>query len=602
MAQWSSRKFLGLTWSGVIAVSLLTGCGGDASMDADAPVQSQQQAAAEPQEPSGLPAIRLASLDAIPLDNELGSQTKSIIRATLAKGLEQTHREIPVTDDTGKIIVLRDTGTEGDEKAGDGIFSATGIVDFASHMKTQDRILQAQKDNPDERITFATFDNRELVEERAVVALTRDVFVPGRPIPIFPVGISTAVKPAHSLLITNSAVVNDPTRTYNPCANTGNPSGVWTFNHLMTQMANTAATGISASDFTEQWLNQWNSTQVVNSWSVPARTAMNTKILNPWPRIGGKLDMTKSPFKLVAIINRLDLGKGNGPVGYGGSSGAGELRFVFAAADKSSGCAIGPFLVIFEFGVPINGCFAVQSWAQQWLALSNPGVVLGSAAFNASLQNITQQVVVANAAPTKANGSAINQIRTNENMLITVPWQLREFTLSASGPTPNFLAHHTVALTPGDSRNNTTIFRDFVNTNQTAILNNSYGVPLTFPSITTNYLGARPEIPTPSNAFWRATGILNNNARHKFSLNTCNGCHGRETQTNNFTHISQFGALSPFLAVGMSNPNTAFNVSDPVSGVNRQFFEIRDRVQHLDSVANQSCLFRRFDIAMLSPH
>jgi hypothetical protein len=602
MAQWSSRKFLGLTWSGVVAASLLAGCGGDGSMDPNAPMQSQQQQAAEPQEPSGLPAVRLESLEAVPLDTVLSSRTKSLLRARLAEGLAQFHREIPVTDDSGRIVVLRDTGTDGDEKAGDGVFSAVAIVDVTSHMKTQERILAAQRETPDQRITFATFDNREIVSEQPVVALTRDRFQPGIPFPIFPVGLTTAVKPANSLLIRASGVVNDATRTFNPCTNAGNPNGVWTFNHLMTQMANTPSTFISPSDFTEQWLNQWNTPQAVNGWSIPARTQMNTRILNPWPRIGGKLDMTKSPFKLVAIVNRLDLGKGNGPVGYGGSSGAGELRFVFAAVDRSGGgCSISPFLVIFEFGVPINGCFAVQSWAQQWLALSGTGMTPGTAAFNTALENITQQVVVANAAPTKPNGSAINQIRTNENLL-AITWQLREFTLSASGPTPNFLAHNTVALTPGDSRNNTTVFRDFVNNNEAAILANSYGVPLTFPSIVTNFLGARPEIPNPATAFWRAPGILNNNARHKASLNTCNGCHGREVQTPNFTHIDQTGILSPFLQAGMVNVNNAFNVSDPVSGVNRQFFEMRDRAQHLDSVANQSCLFRRFDMPMLSAH
>jgi hypothetical protein len=213
-------------------------------------------------------------------------------------------------------------------------------------------------------------------------------------------------------------------------------------------------------------------------------------------------------------------------------------------------------------------------------------------------------VVVANAAPTKANGSAINQIRTNENMLITVPWQLREFTLSASGPTPNFLAGNTTVLTPGASRNNTTIFRDFVNTNQAAILANSYGVPLTFPIISTNFLGARPEIPSPANAFWRATGILNNNARHKVSLNTCDGCHGREAGTNNFTHINQFGGLSGFLNAGMVNVNNPFTVTDPVATLtSRQFFEIRDRAQHLDLTANQSCLIRSaFTLPMLAVH
>lgn len=606
MTKWPSRKFLSLTWSGVVAASLLAGCGADGTMDPSASMQDQPQAAAaaEPGEPNGLPAVRLESLEAIPLDDILTSKTKSLLRARLVKGLEQFHREIPVQDDADQQVILRDTGTDGDERAGDLVFSAFATVDFDSHQKTQESILAFEKENPDQRLTFATFDNREIVQERAVTALSRDVFRPGIPIPLFPVGITTVVKPTQSLIITHTNVVNDPTRTYNPCANTGNPNGVWTFNHLMTQMANTPATGITPANFTEQWLNQWNFNQVINSWSVGARPAMNTKILNPWPRVGGQLDMTKAPFKLVGIFNRLDLGKPNGPVGYGSGSGAGELRFVFAAVDKSAGCAIGPFLVILEYGVNKTSCNSVKTWAQQWLALSNTGVVLGSATYNASLQALTQQVVMANAAPAKPNGSAINQIRTNENMLLN-PWQLREFRLSAGGPTPNFLSGNTVALTPGDTRNQTTILRDFINLNQAAIIANNYTVPLMFPNISTPFLGAKPEIPSPANAFWRATGINSNLARHNFSKNTCNGCHGRETQTNNFTHINQFGTLSGFLNAGISGGvNNPWTVVDPVdTTTSRQFFEIKMRAQHLSQVANQSCLIiSSFPLQNLAVH
>ena len=42
---------------------------------------------------------------------------------------------------------------------------------------------------------------------------------------------------------------------------------------------------------------------------------------------------------------------------------------------------------------------------------------VGSPAYNAALEAITQQVVVANAGGGKANGSALNQIRVNEHRL-----------------------------------------------------------------------------------------------------------------------------------------------------------------------------------------
>ncbi|MCP3137854.1 hypothetical protein [Pyxidicoccus xibeiensis] len=578
-----------MTWSGVVAASLLVGCGGDVSTEPSVPMQEQQQQANT--EPTGLPEIRLDSLEAIPLDSTLTNKTRSLVRAKLAQGQAQFHREIPVVDDSGLQVILRDTGTNGDETAGDQVFSAFASVDFVSHQATQDRIVEFQQQNPQEQLTFATFDNRELVSERAVTALSRDVFRPGIPIPLFPVGITKAVKPAHSLVINAPSVVNDPTRTYDPCTNTGNPNGVWTFNHLMTQMANTPMTGISPSAFTEQWLREWLTPQNINSWTVAPRSAMSTKVLGPWPRIGSQLDMTKSPFKLVAIVNRLDLGKGTGPAGYGGS-GAGELRFVFAVVDKSSGgCNMRSFMVIHEYGVPKRPCPEVKTWAQQWLALS--GMALGSATYNAALQNLTQQVVMANAAPAKPNGSAINQVRSNEDML-DPRWELREFRLGLA-PTPSLLSETTTVLTPLDYHNNTALLANFINANTPAILANSYSVPLTYAS--QPFLGSNPWMLSPA-TFWQAPGVTNNNARHKFSLNTCSGCHADETDTY-FMHINPSGGLSNFLAASFPGP---FTVADPVSGVPRNYYEMRDRAQHLYSVAHQSCIFRRFDIALRSPH
>ncbi|MCP3164177.1 choice-of-anchor X domain-containing protein [Myxococcus qinghaiensis] len=599
MTKWSSKRALGLKWagSGVLVLSLcLTGCGGGEALEAPAPVEAQPQAAATEPNPASQPSPVIQSMDVVAQDDVLGSRTRSLVRVRLAQNQQGLFTQVPVVSDTGKPVVLRDQGTDGDEQAGDGVFSGFAEVDLDTLRETQNRITAAQNQQPNEPLTFAVFNNRELVEERPVVALSSSVFRPRVPIPVTPVGLLSDVKPANSLIITHPRVINDPTRTYDPCSNSGNPNGVWTFNHLMTQMASTFVT---PSALTEQWLLKWNANQTLNGWTVPARTQVVPRILNPWPKVAGTLDMTKSAFKLVAIFNRLDLGKGEGPVGYGGSSGGGELRFVFAAVDKSAGCVVRPLLVIFEYGVPINGCLNVKSWAQQWMQLSNPLMTLGSPAYNAALEALTQQVVVAGAAPTKPNGNAINQIRTNDFMLDR-PWELREFHLFDTGPTPNFLSETTVALTPGDLRNNTTLLRDFVNTNQAAILANTYGVPAIFAGV--NFLGANPRVPTPATTFWRATGIVDNTARHKFSLNTCNGCHARETNTF-FTHINEAGSLSGFLSTGMVNPLLPFNVTDPVDGTTvRSFFEIRDRAQHLDSTANQSCLTRAFDRRIHAVH
>ena len=53
-----------------------------------------------------------------------------------------------------------------------------------------------------------------------------------------PIVLGTNAFQERALIIRSTAVVQDPNRTFNPCTNGGNRKGVWTFNHLMTQMAN----------------------------------------------------------------------------------------------------------------------------------------------------------------------------------------------------------------------------------------------------------------------------------------------------------------------------------------------------------------------------
>src|ERR1043165_3234144 len=98
---------------------------------------------------------------------------------------------------------------------------------------------------------------------------------------------------------------------------------------------------------------------------------------------------------------------------------AGEGRFVFGVMDTTA-CTPLPFTVILEYGVPRHTCSEIKAWAQQWLNLDV--LTLGSSAYNAALETITEQVAHANAEPTKPNGSAINQVRTDE-IALSFPWE-----------------------------------------------------------------------------------------------------------------------------------------------------------------------------------
>jgi hypothetical protein len=89
---------------------------------------------------------------------------------------------------------------------------------------------------------------------------------------------------------------------------------------------------------------------------------------------------------------------------------------------------------------------------------------------------------------------------------------------------------------------------------------------------------------------WNPGGITNLEARHKFSLATCNGCHTRETGTQ-FLHIAPRNAgseamLSEFLT-GLNQPKDDPGNPDPT--VTHTFHDLLDRQMKLDATANMNC-------------
>ncbi|MEK6748312.1 MAG: choice-of-anchor X domain-containing protein [Pseudomonadota bacterium] len=471
-------------------------------------------------------------------------------------------------------LTLRDDGANGDEKAYDGIYSVVLNFDFDALVKIHQRYSDYQAKYGKAAIPLI-FNQRQLVGRLSVptVSAVLDAIKLGTRIPITPFGISIAIDSARSLMVRDPAVVQDPTRTFNACTNVGNPNGVWTFKHLVTAMANTPATGVTTQDFVRMWLSTWETNQTVNGWTSPSRNAgIHALIIDAWEAASGgpgsPLNLDIAPFQLLAIVNRVDLREN---FTYGGGS-AGEGRFVFQATD--SACNPTSFTVIFEYGIQKSSCSTVKSWGQQWVNLST--LTLGSAAYNSALETITESFVAANAAPGKPNGSALNQLRTNE-IALSAPWELREFVISASGWNAHFLTQNTVTQTSDTSLNNTLTLRNFVNSGATT-------VPLRFPTIANPFKGAASTVPTPS-FFWNETGITPRQRRHDFSLGTCNGCHAGETGTF-FTHVNPGpipASLSGFL--------TGITVVDPADGSpTRTFNDLARRATDLDALVNSSCV------------
>jgi hypothetical protein len=571
----------------LLAASLLLGACGPRNADAPKPPAATNQDKAPPQKtPPAKPAAlaefairppEVLDIQVTPLSDGATDNARLEIRFApdkrLGKSLAINIGERPV-----EFVRSREQPD---------VFAATITMDLKA---LQDELAEARKFT-EQHPKVLRFRNRELVGEvdaRRLELRGADVRVHDRPIRL---GIDVSrlgafiVDPARELLVTATSVVDDPARTFDPCTNAGTKGGAWTFAKLMRDMANQPASGIAAEDFVANWLASWNTVQATGSFDVPPRAEM-MQLVSDWPKLAnGKLDLERAPFRLLAIVNRLDLRTGSAYA----SGDAGEGRFVFGVVDQNAtgACAASsqlPFTVIFEYKVPIGGCQAVHDYAAQWRALGD--IALGDAAFNPALQAITDRFAAANAAPGQPNGSAIGQIRTNENALAP-EWELREFKLQADHQL------HTVspAQVPQTSLNNTPQVADFITANAAHLALGAVDVPQKWPLNNGAAFQAGSSLNGPPVIAWKGntTTLGQAEARFHFSLGTCNSCHGREVQNplalsrDTFLHVRPRAAggvssLSTFLLGDgtLQAPSTHAFV-DPVFNMTRNIGDLADR-------------------------
>ncbi|SES76163.1 hypothetical protein [Stigmatella erecta] len=398
------------------------------------------------------------------------------------------------------------------------------------------------------------------------------------------------------LVIKDLSVVNDPCRTqFNGSGSTACVAamrGHWSFGYLVSQLAGNKGPA-ETSVFVLNWLRTWEVDQTVNNFSLPARPGITSLVINPWRLKSGctetgpcTLDFNQAPFRLLAIVNRIDL---SGPSDFYSPNTAspGEVRFVFGflnpdkVTDNASGQGKLNATVIFEYKLsPTRTTF---SWASKWHALG--ALSLNTEAYNQALQSITDTMVSFNTL-VNPNGTAISQVRTNESAFDTVvpkKWELREQKLACSGGNCS-LVPDTVKLTPQNSINQTVDLDTYLLTNASAIARED------FSKMPSHWLGgASHSFPIPQGAhIWDMTGGSSNSNytlnggnfdplnRHLFALSTCNGCHYAETFTSNFhipprslnvpTAPSSFVGGSSALEPSTAAPNQPANyasLSDP---------------------------------------
>ncbi len=613
------------------------------------------------EEPEPEPEPDVESMDSLPAEDSAKVTDTFIQRLNVTTDLEENlaaHMRLPdPSNDKLKESLIRVVGTEDrpvvlfrsdvlaelgwiPEHPGEGFFTALSAFDSDKELERRFSNEEALRkgefgETSEETVVFKGLSPVARIQGQL---FDLEQFEQGRSVPASLCSrtpVSTTQAWGRSLLITAREVVEDPARTWDPCTGEGQAGGVWTFAHMFRQMA--VNSGVTPELFALRWLETWLNEQNINGDVVAPRTRIFTQVIQPWATASGAtatlvthgsghvsvnltrpLDLDQAPFRLLAIVNRADLGRTErGRAGYGGTItsrpvDAGELRFVFGVAESTSAgrCVQREFTVILEYGVPITGCSQVVSWARHWLNLNRFSSF--DSGYLDALEKLTERVVQADRAPGKGNGSALNQIRTNEVSLTPRygRWELREFTLTDEDPSSNtdspangLLRPHTVAQSPDDgtySAHTSAVIDAFVHWQvlptvpvgsgpAPASCSSNYTVPYFF--LDREFRGGNAFV-LPD--FWSAINLDASDsralcARHQFSLNTCQGCHKRDTRTN-FTHVKPTGGLpatlSGFLTGG--GPGHFITVPDsqfPTSGARWRFADLDRRWRHLNQLA-----------------
>ena len=256
-----------------------------------------------------------------------------------------------------------------------------------------------------------------------------------------------------------------------------------------------------------------------------------------WSGSGRPYILDKAPLRLLAIVNRIDLAHANRQVCKepGHEMQGAEIRFVYQGIIVPTGSQ--DYLrMIVEFVMPCLSPRKLQDFGAEWQALADGPPPNQGRGYFVALEHLLDTWT--------AQSPAVRIRVTGQSTQPT--WVAREYPFSATGPLPSPLEQElNVAFVtcevPGSELGR------FGRTQSDAIIDSHYETP---PGLQTRQTAIQPSDLAILTLLGdnRIPSDTLDKVRHSLSVNTCRGCHSRETATNGL----QIGKRMPHVASDLS--------------------------------------------------
>lgn len=369
---------------------------------------------------------------------------------------------------------------------------------------------------------------------------------------IFPQELPEQVVDNHSVVVDRALLIRDPKvvddRDFDSDPSTSN-DGPWTFANVFAQAINLGQTTAASASQIQTAVDHWNSD--LNTSGSPDGDVFFADgvavLFQQWSPSGSAYPLNKIPLRLLAVVNRIDLAHSDAmkcPQPGKDMQGA-EIRFVYQG--------IGPtdktdyLRVIVEFSVPCLSAGDLQGLGKSWMNL---------AAYDpkADRNYLTQLETLLGMWIPKSSAARIR-------MTVQSPghfglWVAREYPFSNMGLNRSTLDQElkldfAACDLPGSE------LGTFARRNTAEIIDSHYATPNGLQTQQATINADDLFILTLLGDQTLSAGKLDQ-VRHSLSINTCRGCHSKETSTAGF----QIGSRTRDNASDLS----AFLTGDPNCG------------------------------------